>query len=59
MGMKGLVEEGVLAAADAAMLAHIQHHNPLLFDFYLKRCLSWKGERWPASVFESARVLRP
>lgn len=59
MGMKGLVEEGVLAAADAEKLAHIQQHNPLLFDFYLKRCLAWKGERWPASVFESARVLRP
>jgi mannonate dehydratase len=58
MGMKGLVDEGVLAAADAGKLAHIQHHNPLLFDFYLKRCLAWKGERWPASVFESARVLR-
>ncbi len=59
MGMKGLVEEGVLAAGDAERLAHIQHHNPLLFDFYLKRSLAWKGERWPASVFESARVLRP
>jgi mannonate dehydratase len=59
MGMKGLVDEGVLAAGDAQMLGHIQHHNPLLFDFYLKRCLAWKGERWPASVFETARVLRP
>ena len=59
MGMKALVEEGVLAAGDAQMLAHIQQHNPLLFDFYLKRCLAWKDERWPASVFESARVLRP
>lgn len=57
MGMKGLVEEGVLAARDAGRLAHIQQHNPLLFDFYLKRCLSWKGERWPATVFECGRVL--
>jgi mannonate dehydratase len=59
MGMRALVNEGVLAAADAQQLAHIQQHNPLLFDFYLKRCLSWKGERWPASVFEPGRVLRP
>jgi len=59
MGMKGLVQEGVLAASDAERLAHIQQHNPLLFDFYLKRCLAWKGERWPASVFEPGRVLRP
>lgn len=58
MGMKGLVEEGVLAAGDAERLAHIQHHNPLLFDFHLKRCLAWQGERWPASVFETGRVLR-
>lgn len=58
MGLKGLVEEGVLAAGDAEKLHHIQQHNPLLFDFYLKRCLAWEGERWPASVFESGRVLR-
>lgn len=58
MGMKELVGEGVLAAEDAARLAHIQQHNPLLFDFHLKRCLAWKGERWPATVFEPARVLR-
>jgi mannonate dehydratase len=58
MGLKGLVEEGVLADGDAGRLAHIQGHNPLLFDFYLKRCLAWQGERWPASVFEAARVLR-
>ena len=58
MGTKGLVEEGVLAAKDAERLGHIQQHNPLLFDFYLKRCLAWKGERWPARVFEPGRVFR-
>ncbi len=58
MGLKGLVDEGVLAVRDAERLGHIQAHNPLLFDFYLKRCLSWRGERWPASVFETGRVLR-
>ena len=58
MGMEGLVEGGVLAVKDAERLVHIQQHNPLLFDFYLKRCLSWKGERWPASVFETGRILR-
>jgi hypothetical protein len=58
MGTNGLVEEGVLAERDAARLGHIQQHNPLLFDFYLKRCLSWQGERWPASVFEPGRVFR-
>ena len=57
MGLKGLVEEGVLAVRDAERLAHIQAHNPLLFDFSLKRCLAWRGERWPAGVFEAARVL--
>ena len=58
MGMEGLVEEGVLAVKDAERLVHIQQHNPLLFDFYLKRCLAWKGERWPAEVFETGRVVR-
>jgi hypothetical protein len=56
--IQSLVDEGVLAERDARRLGHIQQHNPLLFDFYLKRCLSWKGERWPASVFETGRVLR-
>ena len=59
MGLNGLVDEGVLPKADAELLGHIQYHNPMLFDFYLKRSLAWKGERWPASVYESARVLAP
>lgn len=59
MSLKGLVDEGVLPGADAELLGHIQHHNPMLFDFYLKRSLSWKGERWSASVYECARVLAP
>ena len=59
MGLNGLVDEGVLPKADAELMGHIQYHNPMLFDFYLKRSLAWKGERWPASVYESARVLAP
>ncbi len=59
VGMGDLVSEGVLAAADAALIAHIQQHNPLLFDLYLKRLLAWRGQRWPAQVYEGERVLRP
>jgi len=58
MSVKDLVDEDVLAAKDAERLGHIQQHNPLLFDFYLKRCLAWKGQRWPASVYEPGRVFR-
>jgi mannonate dehydratase len=31
----------------------IREHNPLLFDFVLKRHLSSGGKRFPKSVFET------
>lgn len=59
MTLKALVDEGVLAAGEVERLAHIQHHNPMLFDFAVKRRISWKGAHWPATVFETRRVFDP
>lgn len=58
MSLKTLVDEGVLAADEVGRLAHIQHHNPMLFDFAVKRRIAWRGGRWPASAFETQRLFR-
>ncbi len=39
--------------APAAVLAAIREHNPLLFDFVLKRHLRAGNRRFPAGVFET------
>jgi mannonate dehydratase len=51
-----LVQAGLLNAAAAEPLKRIREHNPLLFDFVLKRHLHANGRRLPSSVFE-ARAL--
>lgn len=47
-----LERAGLLAAADVAPLTEVREHNPLLFDFVLKRRLRVGATRLPASVFE-------
>ena len=37
----------------AEVLRQIRPHNPLLFDFMLKRHLRWQGKALPKSVFET------
>lgn len=44
----GAIEEGL-----APVLAEVREHNPLLFDFVLKRHLRAAGKGFPASVFET------
>lgn len=56
VSLSRLVAAGLLAEADAAPLDAVRHHNPLLFDFLLKRRLRSGGARLPAAVFE-ARAL--
>ncbi len=51
--MSQLAGLGVIEAAIAPVLAEIREHNPLLFDFVLKRQLRAGGRRLPASVFET------
>ena len=44
---------GLLTPGSAGVLARLQEHNPLLFDFALKRHLQSNGRRLPASVFHT------
>jgi mannonate dehydratase len=52
-----IVSLGLLAAAAAPVLSEIRQHNPLLFDFVLKRSLRLKGKALPAGVFETRRFF--
>jgi hypothetical protein len=48
-----LVESGLLDASSAPPLKTIRSHNPLLFDFVLKRALRADGKSFAPSVFET------
>jgi uncharacterized protein len=48
-----LVSIGLLSASFAEVLTDIRRHNPLLFDFVLKRSLRSNGKALPARVFET------
>ena len=50
-----LVEHGFLARRAVPVLEAIQDHNPLVFDFVLKRTLRRHGARFAPRVFETAR----
>jgi uncharacterized protein len=50
-----LVRAGVLAPDTAATLERLRPHNPLLFDFALKRQAAWRGQGLSASVFDTRR----
>ncbi len=52
-----LVELGVLSPGEAQEIAHIQGHNPLLYDFALKRLLRVEGHSFPSQVFQSAALF--
>jgi uncharacterized protein len=54
-----LVEMGLLDAAAEAPLTSIRRHNPLLFDFVLKRHLRSGPLRLARQVFETRRFFMP
>ncbi|HLO95680.1 MAG TPA: hypothetical protein VK195_15315, partial [Burkholderiaceae bacterium] len=49
-----LVAAGLLDKAEAAPLERLREHNPLLFDFALKRRVRWQGRVLSPRVFASA-----
>jgi len=53
-----LVRAGVLAAADTATLEELRAHNPLLFDFALKRRVRWQGAGFADPVFQTRRHVQ-
>lgn len=50
-------EAGMLDPAAVTVLESIRAHNPLLFDFVLKRHLFSNGRRLAPSVFETRRFF--
>lgn len=52
-----MVDLGFLPADAVSVLEAIQDHNPLLFDFVLKRTVGRHGVRFATGVFETARHL--
>ena len=54
-----LVSIGLAPASAAPVLKEIRTHNPLLFDFVLKRSLRSNGQSLPARVFETRSFFEP
>jgi mannonate dehydratase len=52
-----LVSLKLVAEKAAPVLTEIRRHNPLLFDFVLKRSLRSNGRALPARVFETRRFF--
>ena len=57
--VQGFVRAGLVDEAALPVLRELGHVNPLVFDFVLKRSLSWKGSRFPARVFETRPFFDP
>ena len=49
---------GLLTKSQATSLNEIYKVNPLLYDFVLKRAISYRGHKFPASVFQEHPALR-
>lgn len=59
LNLNHMVKLGILEASAVPVLETIQDHNPLLFDFVLKRTVNSNGARFAPGVFETARHLEP
>ena len=49
-----MVQLGLIPQSAVPVLTEIRKHNPLLFDFVLKRSLAFNGQRFANEVFETA-----
>ena len=54
-----LVRENLLRAEQADFLTELRQYNALLFDFGLKRLLSYQGQSFDPVVFASQRLFNP
>lgn len=52
-----MVEQGYIERSAAPVLSEIRRHNPLLFDFLLKRLLRAGDKRFATSVFETRKFF--
>jgi uncharacterized protein len=55
MQSRAVKEHGFITADERELLNEIDQHDPLLYDFVMKRCLRWNGQRLPDATF----MLRP
>lgn len=54
---RGFAEAGLLDAAAVPVLVAIRRHNPLLYDFVLKRSLRLNGKPLAKALFETRQVF--
>lgn len=52
-----LAAEGYLPVQAVKPLTALRQHNPLLYDFVLKRQLRWQGKAFASHIFESRAVF--
>ena len=52
-----MVNRGYLDEREAATVRAIRPHNPLLFDFVLKRTIRHAGKRFARNVFQTRRIF--
>jgi hypothetical protein len=52
-----LVDLGLLSSEASEEIGHIQGHNPLLFDFALKRLIRIDGHSFGPNVFPGAALF--
>lgn len=52
-----LYQLGYVPQKDVETLRELRQHNPLLFDFVLKRSMSWQGKRFSNSIFETRKMF--
>jgi len=53
--LKILLRTGLIREDQFEVLQKIRRYNPIWFDFVLKRMLSWQGQQFSSSVFETRR----
>ena len=56
--LRSIVEMGLLDAGHVPVLQSVRRHNPLMFDFLLKRYLRYEGQGFADSVFHSRDLLQ-
>ncbi len=57
ISLKKLYKAGLITKDEIPYLDEIREHNPLLFDYVLKRTIRYKGKGFPASIFERNPTL--
>ncbi len=54
---KELVHMGLLQDEHLLFLQTLRNYNPLMFDFAVKRLITWRGISFPTQTFETRRVF--